>query len=731
MKTFLLAVFVCVVAFAGQPAPIVVTAGAVGAQYTFTLWRANTVTGDVVFKASGRMPKGLTLSKDGTISGTPKESGTFVFTATISGGSLGSNRFQHDYRITIAAAPNPLDPGAFGGAPGVAVVPAPNPLDPAVAAAPVAAPAAVVVAPAPGSLPTPSVREPLHDGDTTFDVSIPAGWIVPAGPTISFTRNGAVDNLNDGTGPKASVPAVFAANMRMTLTPAQPIKYCDTVMVTLANAGAPSRDSGIAQVIPKPAIVQPPTSTKVTASLSWLPKTLTNVKLSVLVNGHPVYVKDGDNSVGAIAITKAQTDLTLAAPLQPGDLVVVRFQDSPCALTQDSDAVAFGNVPTTSFRDKLVPGQTPLWITVPYAPPGTGTLRIRVNNSIAGLSDGNGGTASAIQTTFPNLQALATLNLPLGAGDVATCEFQLGNTTTQCDPYTVIDPGDLGKIRYYFTSGIVLSNNQNFQVASTGTQAGLFLGLDVDRSWLSMQPHGLRRIGINSYFDARLTSVATQGVQTTGAVADTFLQSQKAASLQAGIYLPIMTNDWTPRDTPYAFSISPLAKTGFTTLTDLPANAPNQTQTGRFFTFNSYGTRLGIYKIHKDGSGAWDKNSSPESIGYFDVTMGRFGNFQGFRDLHDEYSSIPAMTQFQTIRPWRYSFEGLIKIPPVFVIGFNANIGRGAPAPVCVTAGTHTRVACSGVGVTTYPFLPPRDDLRFLFGAQFDIRQLLKKVPSF
>ena len=67
-----------------------------------------------------------------------------------------------------------------------------------------------------------------------------------------------------------------------------------------------------------------------------------------------------------------------------------------------------------------------------------------------------------------------------------------------------VDPLDLGHVRYYFTSGVVLSNSGRF------AQAGLFLGLNVDRSWLVTNRPGWRRVGINTYFETQLTSVALQ-----------------------------------------------------------------------------------------------------------------------------------------------------------------------------------------------------------------------------
>ena len=108
-------------------------------------------------------------------------------------------------------------------------------------------------------------------------------------------------------------------------------------------------------------------------------------------------------------------------------------------------------------------------------------------------------------------------------------------------------------------------------------------------------------------------------------------------------------------------------------------------------------------------------------MSYVDITAGKFGNFEAFRDLTVETTGSPSSSgidQFLRIRPWRYSFEGLLKIPhSPFFVGFNANVGRGARPP-------------ANVGGVLHPYTQPRDDLRFLFGAQFDFTKLLKTIPA-
>jgi hypothetical protein len=210
-------------------------------------------------------------------------------------------------------------------------------------------------------------------------------------------------------------------------------------------------------------------------------------------------------------------------------------------------------------------------------------------------------------------------------------------STSQSAPVVVADPLDLGRVRYYFTSGIVLSNNGGFQLQSSGTQAGLFLGLDADRTWLALNDQGFRPWNLNTYFDARLTSVATQQATTTGndtTTLQSFNQSKKAASLQVGTYLPrIIGVPWKQGKSSYSLFAAPLGKIGFVTLTDdqTPAtttangtNASGLPMTDRFFKFYSYGVRLGVWQNFNS------KSAAPDTIklrGHYDRAIWRFRSF--------------------------------------------------------------------------------------------------------
>lgn len=273
------------------------------------------------------------------------------------------------------------------------------------------------------------------------------------------------------------------------------------------------------------------------------------------------------------------------------------------------------------------------------------------------------------------------------------------------------DPLALGRVRYYFTSGVVLSSDHGFQLASSGTQSALFLGLSADRSWLPLDTAGFRRLNLNTYFDTRLTSVPTQSADVNALTS--FTQSEKATAFETGVYLPwIVGEPWQQGQSSYSLFAAPLAKAGFVTLTDAPATP--LPVTGDYFKFYSYGARLGVFE-HFDS-----KNAAPKMVSFVDITVGRFGDFEAFRDVTPEIPDSPeaAPRDFRRVRPWRYSFEGLLKLPhSPLVVGFDANVGAGAWPSYKDATGVHA-------------YTQPRDDLRFLLGAQFDFSKLLKSLPQ-
>jgi hypothetical protein len=96
-------------------------------------------------------------------------------------------------------------------------------------------------------------------------------------------------------------------------------------------------------------------------------------------------------------------------------------------------------------------------------------------------------------------------------------------------------------------------------------------------------------------------------------------------------------------------------------------------------------------------------NIAPENIMYIDVVSGRFSNF--------DVSPVNPADRFN--RPWRFGFEGFLKVPNTpFILGFSANIHQNF-----------------GLGNST-TVDNAKDDLRFLFGAKFDAGKLFSALPG-
>ncbi len=406
------------------------------------------------------------------------------------------------------------------------------------------------------------------------------------------------------------------------------------------------------------------------------------------------------------------------------------------------------------IRDTLAPGQKELYANGNPSLDNGAQTRVYpfINGQPTGVLDDHG-NVTTYATTDNKGQAYLRLQAPLAADDRVQLVQQKVTDKNSIEPppadpdlansSQVSDPLDLGRARYYFTSGIVLSNSQQFALQSSSTNAGLFLDLTADRAWAWSDRPKWDRWGINTFFDARLTSVATQSTATapqatttptpggtsTGASTTTttqtsptleqFIRSQKAATLQIGAYLPFRVSDWPIGSSNYGFFVAPLAKAGFTTLTDDQQSVLSG-DTGRFFTSYSFGGRFDLSQIYfqKRSKTVLDPSRAPRSVGYLDITVGRFGNFEAFRDLTAEQGASAITHNYLFARPWRYSFEGFLKIPhTVFLVGMSANIGMGA----------HPADKVNGI---TLPYTQIRDDLRFLFGAQFDVNRLLRSIST-
>ncbi|MBV9504174.1 MAG: hypothetical protein JO323_04125, partial [Acidobacteriia bacterium] len=303
-------------------------------------------------------------------------------------------------------------------------------------------------------------------------------------------------------------------------------------------------------------------------------------------------------------------------------------------------------------------------------------------------------------------QFSATLSTPLQADQQLNIYGISRGVISETPKQVEVAPLELdwGRVRAYFTAGIVLSNSSAFNT----TDANTFLGLTIDKGWVRpvyQIAHGPRfwdNLRVHTFFDARLTAIPTTVVSSVSTLISTQLSNSQAGSLQIGGYLPIVITNWTYKDRPYSLYVAPLAKTGFYTLTS-SGSTSYQTQlavTGndRFFTFYAYGVRVGHYREYQTPDGRFTASRAPEQLSYLDLTVGRWSNFEAFGGS-------------ATYRPWRYGFEGILKIPNTpLILGLNANVNAER--------------------IKSPLFQLPPDDLRFLFGVRFDASKLTNLLGS-
>jgi len=305
----------------------------------------------------------------------------------------------------------------------------------------------------------------------------------------------------------------------------------------------------------------------------------------------------------------------------------------------------------------------------------------------------NGRLASAPVTIAGD--AYLPLAAPLKAGDCVT--IQGGPPSPEV---CIGEPSDFGRVRYYFTGGAMASKDRE-----EFSKTDLFISFSLDKNYL-LSERG--RVRLNSYFDIKLTAIPVAERPATDL--DSFLASKKAAALAVGFYLPITTTQWRNPGADYSLFVAPLAKVGFLTPTDTSDTAivnPN-----KFFTVYGLGARLGHFREFRD-----DNGRAPELLSSIDFVVGRFGNFETYRDetpiLQAEHLVAESYTTPGYVRKRlsRLEVEGMLIIPGTpFLVGFNANIGLA-------------RQHEPGFSLV-------RDDLRFLFGARFDARRLMQKFSG-
>jgi hypothetical protein len=302
-------------------------------------------------------------------------------------------------------------------------------------------------------------------------------------------------------------------------------------------------------------------------------------------------------------------------------------------------------------------------------------------------------------------------------------------------PIPVHFAGDWGRVKTYFTSGILLSEDQG-----SFSQSSLFLSFLLDKTWVLPRPvyaHSNWVPGLDTFFETRLTSApvtaqpcpaanTTTGGQCTSQsgsdMFNTFLTQQKTARLDVGIYLPFVAKVWTFNGVRNGLFVAPLAKVGF----DTPTSPINQSQAqgqsssagntsgtvvvpvnnSNFYNFYAYGGRIGHISLPAPekarDSDAWAVNEAPELNSYIDVAVGRFSNLQ------------TVLNDGAHTRLYRISLEGLLKVPSTpLAVGFSANLGQ------------------TNVGVNTSAIRQKAaDDLRFLIGAKFDVNKITTYLTS-
>jgi hypothetical protein len=327
---------------------------------------------------------------------------------------------------------------------------------------------------------------------------------------------------------------------------------------------------------------------------------------------------------------------------------------------------------------------------------------------------------------------------------------------------TVISDADWGRVRAYFAGGAVFSKSNSefskvdptltFALDSTWWQLNdvdpdphakaidrnsKSSPINDDRKSSPMsdghvhRPHSFRPRQVNTYFEARLTSVPTNvtsaassapsssspspsssnsssspsapsaGTQATSAAGPTtastgptgtdlttFLSSQKAAIVETGIYAPFYgdAQTWTFNGSRNALFVGPIVRGGILTAqipvtgttTSGTAAAPTDSDV---FGFGAAGGIVGFQKL------ADSPNRAPELISFLHFTYGKWGNIR---------------EQNGNAVPWRFALEGRLKIPDsIFQVGFDANFGPGAG-----------------------------NDVRFIFGARLELGEVAAKLAA-
>lgn len=291
-----------------------------------------------------------------------------------------------------------------------------------------------------------------------------------------------------------------------------------------------------------------------------------------------------------------------------------------------------------------------------------------------------------------------------------------------------------------FIAGTVISQSQ-----SNFSQANTFLAANFDREWkrtkaicvadkVSSCTHSP---GINTYFQARLTTIPVSSSSTTTTTTtsgsttpstpqslSSELTSQQTGHFEAGVYFPMTMSlaPVVPGNSPktQTFYLAPIFRFGYDTLATSGNSTSTSTSTG---TTTTTPTQLGtntplpsIYNFAVGGMRFGTGRIEPggmKNIHYLDITVGKFSNLENLLCPPAKAPCIGTTNELR-YRPWRMSFEGYFELPDTgFIVGMSANVGSNF-------LDNHKG---------TDPNNRAASDLRFLFAYRFDMNKLIQNLP--
>lgn len=397
----------------------------------------------------------------------------------------------------------------------------------------------------------------------------------------------------------------------------------------------------------------------------------------------------------------------------------------------------------------------------------------------AASSSGSGAQSYTVAIKISPSSPIAQVNLANAlSADSYVCAYvsSSGQILGATHPNLVTDPFDLGRVRTYFTAGVLVANDDANAQNTTGSSfstAHEFLAMTMDaaialpgcyektrggsgdcisrrqeeaatnpRTGTAPQTTptgpaskgllagwwGAHHPGLNQYLDARLTAIPvapspnSSGSGSTSANSNSsILTTQNTATLEVGMYAPVLTTRWTWDGTPNSMFLAPLAKVGFDTLTGptqqtvaAPTGGTETLSYENVYNFYSFGARFGQYAL----TGTY--RHAPDALSYLDVTYGRYSNLQSYvchlaggsgGPLYAG-STCPTGNLDSRKRLYRLDFRGFMKMPRVpIILGLDANIRQEVIGAARLDLG-----------------LQPPDDVRVLFGTRLDLSSVLSRL---